>query len=113
VLVLGITFKENVSDIRNTKVVELVRELMDYSINVHLHDPCASPNEVAHEYKLTLTEQISAGYDAVVVAVAHQEYRQLGATYFQQISHPDAVIMDLKGLFNRADFAEPLTYWRL
>ncbi len=113
VLVQGITFKENVSDIRNTKVVDLVRELMDYSINVHVHDPYASPNEMAHEYKLSLTEHISTGYDAVVVAVAHNEYKIQGASFLLDITAPDGVIMDLKAIFSAADFPSGITYWRL
>ena len=113
VLVMGITFKENVSDIRNTKVVDLVRELMDYSVNVHIHDPYASPNEIAHEYKLTLIDQISQGYDAVVVAVAHQEYRAFDIAYFKSITNPNAILMDLKGVFDRTAMEREFTYWRL
>ena len=113
VLVMGITFKENVSDIRNTKVVDLVRELMDYSINVHIHDPYASPNEIAHEYKLTLIDHISQGYDAVVVAVAHQEYRAFDIAYFKSITTPNAILMDLKGVFDRTAMEKEFKYWRL
>lgn len=113
VLVLGITFKENVSDIRNTKVVDLIRELMDFSINVHVNDPYASPNEIAHEYKLTLTEKISDGYDAVVIAVGHQEFKAMTAADFAAITTENPVIMDLKGLYDRNSFGEDVTYWRL
>jgi UDP-N-acetyl-D-glucosamine/UDP-N-acetyl-D-galactosamine dehydrogenase len=113
VLVMGITFKENVSDIRNTKVVDLVRELMDYSINVQLHDPYASPNEIAHEYKLTMVDEISSGYDAVVVAVAHREYTSLPSDYFEKITTDQPVIMDLKGVLDREAIEKTMTYWRL
>lgn len=113
VLVLGITFKENVSDIRNTKVVDLIRELMDYSINIHVHDQYASPNEVAHEYKLTLTEKITDGYDAIVIAVGHQEYKNMLPKDILAITSGEPVIMDLKGLFDRNSFGENVTYWRL
>ena len=113
VLVLGITFKENVSDIRNTKVVDLIRELMDYSINIHVHDQYASPNEVAHEYKLTLTEKITDGYDAIVIAVGHQEYNNMLHKDILAITSGEPVIMDLKGLFDRNSFGENVTYWRL
>lgn len=112
VLVMGLTFKEDVADIRNTKVVELVNELMGYSINVHVADPWASPNETAHEYHLTLTEKVSNDYDAIVVAVAHQEYRVLNGTYFKSISKGDPILFDLKGIYNPADFAEGC-YWRM
>ncbi len=114
ILVLGVTFKENVSDIRNTKVIDLVRELMDYSINVQLHDPHASPNEIAHEYKLTMIDQITNGYDAIVVAVAHQEYTKFDTSYLDAITNEQPVIMDLKGVLDRkAIKALGMTYWRL
>jgi UDP-N-acetyl-D-glucosamine/UDP-N-acetyl-D-galactosamine dehydrogenase len=113
VLIMGITFKENVSDIRNTKVVDLVRELMDYSINVQIHDPYASPNEIAHEYKLTMIDQITSGYDAIVIAVAHKEYTALTAEYFDKITTENPVMMDLKGILNKAEISKTMTYWRL
>jgi UDP-N-acetyl-D-glucosamine/UDP-N-acetyl-D-galactosamine dehydrogenase len=113
VLVLGVTFKENVSDIRNTKVVDLIRELMDYSVNVQIHDPHASPNEMAHEYKLTMVDQITNGYDAVVVAVAHKEYIGFDVNYFENICTNDPIIMDLKGVLDRKSIEQRMTYWRL
>ena len=111
VLVMGITFKENVADIRNSKVAALVHELQDYSINVHLVDPHASPNEVAHEYKLTLVDRISDGYDAVVVAVAHEVHRQYTSAFFKSIMRNHPILMDLKGIYDNND--ESITYWRL
>ncbi len=111
VLMMGITFKENVSDIRNSKVVDLTHELMQYSILVHIVDPCASPNEVAHEYKLTMTENISNDYDAVIVTVGHNEYRTLNEKYFESISKPDGILMDIKGLYNFKN--TKLSIWRL
>lgn len=111
VLMMGITFKENVSDIRNSKVVDLIRELMDYSIHVHITDPHASPNEVAHEYKLTMVDNISDNYDAVVVAVNHKEYRDLDAKYFKSIMNGSPILMDLKGLYQPSQ--NGMVYWRL
>jgi UDP-N-acetyl-D-galactosamine dehydrogenase len=111
VLVLGITFKENVSDIRNSKVAALVHELQDYSINVHVVDPHASPNEIAHEYKLTLVDKISDGYDAVVVAVAHDEFRKYDSQFIRSISSGNPILMDLKGIYQNLD--EDITCWRL
>ena len=111
VLVLGITFKEDVSDIRNSKVAALVHELQDYSVNVHLADPHASPNEVAHEYKLTLVDKISNDYYAVVVAVAHREYRAYDAAFFKSITKEGPVLMDLKGLYEGLE--GEMGYWRL
>lgn len=112
ILVMGITFKEDVSDIRNSKVADLIRELMDYSINVHITDPHASPNEVAHEYKLTLIDNISDNYDAVVLAVAHEEYKKLDSEYFTSICSKQPILMDLKGILDPKDNGN-LDYWRL
>jgi UDP-N-acetyl-D-galactosamine dehydrogenase len=112
VLVLGITFKENVADIRNSKVADLVRELMQYSINVHLSDPHASPNEVAHEYKLSMVDEISQNYDAVIVAVNHNDYRSMDIAYFKSIMNGKPILFDLKAIYE--DPKEPnLVYWRL
>ncbi len=111
VLILGVTFKENVSDIRNSKVASLVHELQDYSINVHVADPFASPNEIAHEYKLTLVDKISNDYDAIVVAVAHDAYKNLNMNYFKSISKGKTILMDLKAIYENTDPA--VHYWRL
>jgi UDP-N-acetyl-D-glucosamine/UDP-N-acetyl-D-galactosamine dehydrogenase len=112
VLVMGLTFKENVADIRNSKVVNIIRELMQYSVNVHIADAWASADEVAHEYKLTLSAKIANDYDAVIVAVAHEEYKKLDESYFKSIMNKEPILMDLKSLY---DFKtkENLTYWRL
>jgi len=111
VLVLGITFKEDVSDIRNSKVAALVYALQEFFINVHVADPYASPNEVAHEYKLTLVDKISNNYDAVVVAVAHEEYRVYDMAFFKSIMSERPILMDLKALYQHTDSA--MEYWRL
>jgi UDP-N-acetyl-D-galactosamine dehydrogenase len=112
VLIMGITFKENVSDIRNSKVADLVRELMKYSVNVHIIDAHASPNEVAHEYNLTLMDTPSSQYDAVVVAVGHDEYKQLDINYFRSIMNSQPVLLDLKGLY-ASEKTEGMEYWRM
>ncbi|HMO41507.1 MAG TPA: nucleotide sugar dehydrogenase [Saprospiraceae bacterium] len=113
VLVMGITFKENVADIRNSKVADLVRELMDFSIHVHITDPHASPNEVAHEYKLTLMDSISDNYDAVIVAVNHNEYKALTLDYFKSLMNGAPILLDLKGLYEKPNEPNGLIYWRL
>lgn len=110
VLVMGITFKEDVSDVRNSKVANLVNELMDYSINVHVTDPHASPNEVAHEYHLPLIDNPSNDYDAVIVAVAHHNYKQLNEAYFKSITKENAILIDMKGIYKNID---ALTTWKL
>lgn len=111
ILVKGITFKENVADIRNSKVVDLIRELMDFSLNVHVVDPYASPNEVAHEYRLTLVDEISKDYDAVVVAVAHKEYKNLDMDYFKSIMNKKPILFDIKCIFPKE--VEGIDIWRL
>jgi len=112
VLVMGMTFKENVADIRNSKVAELAKELMQYSINVHITDPYASPNEVAKEYNLTIVDNISDDYDAVVVAVNHDEYKKLGLSYFRSITNGTPILMDIKALY-KWPHDDSITYWRL
>ncbi len=112
VLVLGITFKENVSDIRNSKVADLIKELMSFSVNVHVSDPHASPNEVAHEYGLAMVDQISDNYDAVIAAVAHDEYKKLDHDYFASIMNGTPILMDLKAMYPE-DTKNGLEIWRL
>ncbi len=113
VLVKGMTFKENVADIRNSKVVELINELMEYSVNVHVVDPHASPNEVAHEYKLTLLENVSTDYDAIIVAVSHEEYKHLSEEDFASLMGNDSILMDLKSMYKPLTKSQAFTYWSL
>jgi len=113
VLIMGVTFKENVADIRNSKVADLIQELMQFSINVHIVDPFASPNEVAHEYKLTLLDQPLSLYDAVIVAVNHRNYLEYDVNYFTKLMNGDPILFDLKGIYHKSDFENKLEYWRL
>ena len=112
VLVMGLTFKENIADIRNSKVADLVRELMKYAINVHIVDPYASPNEVAHEYNMTLMDKPSSQYDAVIVAVGHDVYRLLDGAYFKLLMHDSPILLDLKALYT-IQTSDGIEYWRL
>lgn len=114
VLLMGVTFKENVADIRNSKVADMVKELMKYSINVHVTDAHASPNEVAKEYNLTLVDNISSDYDAVIVAVNHEKYKQHDPGFFKSIMNGSPILMDLKGLYSPDDCEKNgISYWRL
>ena len=111
VLVMGATFKENVSDIRNSKVADVVKELKSYSLNVDVADPHAESEELLHEYGFGLTKQLSADYDAVIVTVPHNDYKKLDDTYFASITKSNGLVADLKGIYrgritNRA-------YWSL
>ena len=99
VLVMGATFKENVSDIRNSKVADVVKELKSYSLNVHVTDPHAESAELKHEYGFELTKQLSNDYDAVIVTVPHNDYKKLDDTYFSSITKQQALIADLKGIY--------------
>ncbi len=110
VLVMGITFKEDVADIRNSKVVDMVKELMSYSLNVHVVDPWASANEVAHEYSMGLLDAPSGKYDAIVVAVGHKEYKELSKQDLVDLSQNKVLLFDIKGVLNpkMGDF-----YWKL
>ena len=99
VLVLGATFKENVSDIRNSKVADVVKELKSFSLNVDITDPHASSDELKHEYGFELTDQIGKAYDAVIVTVPHDDYKGFDDDYFASITKPEALIYDLKGIY--------------
>ncbi|MBK6701184.1 MAG: nucleotide sugar dehydrogenase [Saprospiraceae bacterium] len=111
VLILGITFKENVSDIRNSKVADLYYELAAYSIKMDLVDSFACSEEVLHEYNIQLKNQIESNYDAVVVAVAHDEYKHLTIDDFKKIMNINPILIDLKGIYQRPD--DSVHYWRL
>ncbi|MCD4681997.1 MAG: nucleotide sugar dehydrogenase [Bacteroidales bacterium] len=111
VLVMGVTFKENVSDLRNSKVADLINELKSYGVLVEVTDPFASQEEVKSEYGFDLTDDIADDYNAVVVAVAHEDYVKLDEVYFKSITSKNAVLVDVKGIFrNRIN---DLTYWSL
>ena len=99
VLVKGATFKENVSDIRNSKVADVVRELKSYYVNVDVEDPFADSEQLMQEYGFGLTEQLANDYDAVIVTVPHRLYFDLDEKYFAEITKPDALIADLKGIY--------------
>jgi UDP-N-acetyl-D-galactosamine dehydrogenase len=111
VLVMGATFKENVSDIRNSKVADVVKELQNYYINVDVVDPHADSEELQHEYGFRLTKQNGTEYDAVIITVPHQSYLDHDDAYFTSVSKPHALIADLKGIYrNKIKNRE---YWSL
>jgi UDP-N-acetyl-D-galactosamine dehydrogenase len=106
VLVLGLAFKENCPDLRNTRVVDIVAELRRYSIEVDVHDPWVDRDEAKHEYGLS---PVAAGdlqdgaYDAIVVAVAHRQFVEQGAAHLRRLGKPGAVLYDVKYALPRAD----------
>ena len=111
VLVLGATFKENVADIRNSKVVDVVRELKSFSLNVDIVDPYASDEEFHHEYGYHLAEKPSAPYDAVVITVPHKDYVSMDEKAFSDLTNGEGIIIDIKGLYRNK--IKNLTYWSL
>lgn len=111
VLVMGATFKENVSDIRNSKVADVVKALKSFYVNVDVVDPHADSEELQHEYGFGLTAEAKGPYDAVLVTVPHDDYKQLDQTYFESLSHEQALIADLKGMYRGRIQNRP--YWSL
>ncbi|MDO9606000.1 Vi polysaccharide biosynthesis UDP-N-acetylglucosamine C-6 dehydrogenase TviB [Hydrogenophaga sp.] len=97
VLVMGLAFKENCPDLRNTRVVDIVRELADYDVQADVFDPWVSPAEAQHEYGITPVAQPQPGaYDAIVIAVAHQQFKAMGAPDIRALGKPEHVLFDLK-----------------
>jgi UDP-N-acetyl-D-galactosamine dehydrogenase len=111
VLVMGFTFKENVADIRNSKVADIIRELQSYQVKVDVVDPYADPEEMKKEYKIELKSAINGKYDAVIVAVAHKEYREMKEVDFKAISVGNGLLVDVKGLYLHQ--IKNMDYWSL
>lgn len=99
VLIMGATFKEDVSDVRNSKVADIVNVLKGYYLNIHVTDPLASSGELNHEYGFGLTSDLDSDYDVVIIAVPHKDYKQLDEKHFSSITKPHALIADIKGLY--------------
>ncbi len=113
VLVMGVTFKENVSDIRNSKVIDVIKELQSYYIDVDIVDPYAKPEEVEHEYGIKMNAREGTNYDAIVVAVNHKEYLDLDENYFKSIMKGKGILVDVKGIFRNKINQDNLYYWSL
>ena len=116
VAVLGLTFKENVPDLRNSKVPDIIHELREYGVQVLVHDPIAEPEEAVEEYGIHLSKWDDLKHvDGLVIAVAHRAYVEMG---LQELLKPlrsqqEGVVMDVKSLLDRAKLASSLKYWRL
>lgn len=111
VLVMGATFKENVTDIRNSKVADVVQELKSYSVSVDVTDPLASSDELMHEYGFGLVKKHGKNYDAVIVAVNHKEYLSYDEKYFKSILTPNGILIDIKGIYREK--INGINYWSL
>ncbi len=111
VLLMGATFKEDVSDIRNSKVADIVKELKSFGVAVEIVDPHASSEELFDEYGFGLVEKADKKYDAVIVAVNHKEYLGLEESYFKSISSDKGIVVDVKGIYRNK--IKDLSYWSL
>lgn len=105
ILVLGITFKENCPDIRNSKVADVIRELQSFGTLVDIYDPQADPQEVMHEYGLAMTPSLSKKYDGIILAVSHQEFKKLD---WKSLRHESTVIYDVKGFLDKSEITARL-----
>lgn len=112
VLIMGVTFKENVSDIRNSKVADVVYALKDFSVNVDVVDPYANSEEVQKEYGFSLVEAPNKKYDAIIIAVAHEAYKKLDADFFKSISNDKAILVDLKNIYSK-EITKDFIVWSL
>lgn len=112
VLIMGATFKEDVSDIRNSKVIDIVSELKSFQVKVDLIDPHASSEEMVHEYGIGLIDHPTNDYDGVIVAVNHKEYLHKDETFFRSMMRDDkGIFIDVKGIYRNK--IKNLTYWSL
>jgi len=114
VLIMGITFKENIKDIRNSRVIDIYNELQSFGVKPYIYDPHAEPEEVKREYGVELLKspEGKSPYDAVIVAVKHREFLNLEPDFFKKISISKPIIVDVKGIYDREKFKECIL-WRL
>lgn len=113
ILLMGVTFKEDVSDIRNSKVSDIISELQSYGVkNIDIVDPFANHDEVAHEYGFKMTNEPQGKYDAIIVAVSHKDYINLSTSFFETYAGAGCVFVDVKGIY-RGRRPKGLGYWSL
>jgi UDP-N-acetyl-D-galactosamine dehydrogenase len=104
VLLMGLTFKENCPDIRNTKVIDIINELKEYGVTADVFDPWVDGKEAEHEYGITpVTNPVNGSYDAIIVAVAHKQFREMGAAGIKALAKPEHILYDLKYLLDAND----------
>ena len=115
VLVMGITFKENVPDIRNSKTFELIKELKDFGLNVFVYDPLASPDVVKKEYNIDMLKNIDefAPYDCIIISVKHNLFKKYSGDFFKQILTKPYILVDIKGIFEDIKQDKDFIYWSL
>jgi UDP-N-acetyl-D-galactosamine dehydrogenase len=104
ILVMGLAFKENCPDLRNTRVIDSVKKLKEYNVNVDVYDPWVSPESAEHEYGITPISAPEVGkYDAIILAVAHREFKEIGAEGLRRFGKKNHVLFDLKYVLSKAD----------
>jgi len=117
VLVMGLTFKENVPDLRNSKIVDVINELKDYGVNIIVTDPVAKKEDAQREYGLKVYDISDIkDIDAVILAVNHQEYAKLSLSDLKSLcrtSGEKPVLIDIKGLIDKTSAKADFNYWRL
>jgi UDP-N-acetyl-D-galactosamine dehydrogenase len=102
VLVMGLAFKENCPDLRNTRVVDLISELSEYNIQVDVYDPLVDSEKAIHEYGLALISKLRPGsYDGIVIAVAHDQFKSMHYSEYRRLTKPKSIIYDLKYVLDR------------
>jgi UDP-N-acetyl-D-glucosamine/UDP-N-acetyl-D-galactosamine dehydrogenase len=115
ILVLGLTFKENVPDLRNSKVIDIIRGLTEWGHRVDVHDPHADPEEAKHEYGVALLDGLKnrKGYDCVVGAVSHKEYAGFGVDQFRGLLGKSGLVADVKGMWRKLDLPKGIERWQI
>ena len=104
VLVMGLTFKENCPDLRNTKVVDVIKELADFDVNVEVVDPWCVPSEAEREYGIKVTQTYKQGhYDAILICVAHEEFKLLGVDKIRALGKSKHILYDLKYVLDKEE----------
>ncbi len=116
ILILGFTFKDNVKDIRNTRVIDIYNELKEYGVEPYVHDPHASPEDVSAEYgiKLMQTPEEKRPFDGIIIAVKHRAYADYSMEYLKGLCSSNASLIDVKGIYRKDEALKAgLNYWRL
>jgi UDP-N-acetyl-D-galactosamine dehydrogenase len=104
VLLMGLAFKENCPDIRNTKIIDILSELQEYNISVDVYDPWVSAEEAKHEYNIDLISELNADhYDAIVLAVAHQQFKEMTAAEIHRLGRSSHIVYDLKYILDKSE----------
>ena len=112
--VLGVTFKEDVTDLRNSRVPDIVHELLEFGVSVKLHDPIADPQETFAEYGYRLVDEAEMeGADAIILAVAHKQYLERGAKWINDFAGPSAIVVDIKSVIDPTELRPDIDYWSL